>query len=279
MGFPRLDGGIGRIVDGRFRLFSGDAGAAGVPVVGKAQRVMYYRWSDERRIYQDNDGILVSVRGRFVSSGDGGFVMDDDGFQFEVRLAGGDAEFLDRADFTKPILEVTGVASLTLDPSGAASLFPQPQALTVLVQNSSSVRVLPDAAWRMRRAQLAAICSLKVVGVLLVAFLLVLLVKFVRVSRARSRLAVVTSERKRMAADLHDTIEQHLACERAQADGRGPARHDRAASRMRAHHARWRDAHDSRKTRRDEKGGAGCDGRPVVREARGQEDDHGFEGR
>ena len=219
VGFPRLDGGIGRIMDGRSRLSSGDAGAAGEPIVGRAQRVMYYRWSDERRIYQDNDGILVSVRGRFVSSGDGGFVMDDDGFQFEVRLAGGDVEFLDRADFTKPILEVTGVASLALDPSGAASLFPQPQALTVLVQNASSVRVLPDAAWRMRRAQLVAISSLKVVGALLVAFLLVLLVKFVRVSRARSRLAVVTSERKRMAADLHDTIEQHLACAHIMLDG------------------------------------------------------------
>ena len=219
VGFPRLDGGIGRIVAGRFRLSSGDAVAAGEPIVGKAQRVMYYRWSDERRIYEDNDGVLVSVRGRFVSSGDGGFVMDDDGFQFEVRLAGGDVEFLDRADFTKPILEVTGVASLALDPSGAASLFPQPQALTVLVQNASSVRVLPDAAWRMRRAQLVAMSSLKVVGALLVAFLLVLLFKFVRVSRARSRLAVVTSERKRMAADLHDTIEQHLACAHIMLDG------------------------------------------------------------
>ena len=219
VGFPRLDGGIGRIVAGRFRLSSGDAVAAGEPIVGKAQRVMYYRWSDERRIYQDNDGILVSVRGRFVSFSDSGFIMDDDGFLFEVRIAGGDAEFLDRPDFTKPLLEVTGVASLTLDSSGAASLFPQPQALTVLVQNASSVRVLPDAAWRMRRAQLAAICSLKVVGALLVAFLLVLLVKFVRVSRARSRLAVVTSERKRMAADLHDTIEQHLACAHIMLDG------------------------------------------------------------
>ena len=219
VGFPRLDGGIGRIVAGRFRLSSGDAVAAGEPIVGKAQRVMYYRWSDEHRIYQDNDGILVSVRGRFVSFSDSGFIMDDDGFLFEVRIAGGDAEFLDRADFTKPMLEVTGVASLTLNSSGAASLFPQPQALTVLVQNASSVRVLPDAAWRMRRAQLAAICSLKVVGALLVAFLLVLLVKFVRVSRARSRLAVVTSERKRMAADLHDTIEQHLACAHIMLDG------------------------------------------------------------
>ena len=173
----------------------------------------------EGRIYEDNDGVLVSVKGRFVSFNDGGFVMEDDGFEFEVRLAGGDAEFLDRADFTKPILEVTGVASLTLDSSGAASLFPQPQALTVLVQNASSVRVLPDAAWRMRRVQLLGISSLKIFGALLAVLLAVLLVKFVRVSRARSRLAVVTSERKRMAADVHDTIEQHLACAHIMLDG------------------------------------------------------------
>ena len=182
VGFPRLDGGIGRIVDGRFRLSSGEAVAAGAPVEGRAQRVMYYRWSDERRIYEDNDGVLVSVKGRFVSFNDGGFVMEDDGFQFRVRLVGGSTEFLDHADFTKPLLEVTGVASLTLDPSGAASLFPQPQALTVLVQNASSVRVLPDAAWRMRRAQLVAISSLKIFGALLAVLLAVLLVKFARAS-------------------------------------------------------------------------------------------------
>ena len=167
VGFPRLDGGIGRIVDGRFQLLEGDTVAAGAPVEGRAQRVMYYRWSDERGIYEDNDGVLVSVKGRFVSFNDGGFVMEDDGFQFRVRLVGGSTEFLDHADFTKPLLEVTGVASLTLDSSGAASLFPQPQKLTVLVQDASSIRLVQDAAWRMRRAQLLAISSLKIFGALL----------------------------------------------------------------------------------------------------------------
>jgi len=219
VGFPRLDGGIGRIVDGRFQLLEGDTVAAGAPVEGRAQRVMYYRWSDERGIYEDNDGVLVSVKGRFVSFNDGGFVMEDDGFRFWVRLVGGSTEFLDHADFTKPLLVVTGVASLTLDSSGAASLFPQPQKLTVLVQDASSIRLVQDAAWRMRRAQLLAISSLKIFGALLAVLLAVLLVKFVRVSRARSRLAVVTSERKRMAADLHDTIEQHLACAHIMLDG------------------------------------------------------------
>ena len=219
VGFPRLDGGIGRIVDGRFQLLEGDTVEAGAPVEGRAQRVMYYRWSDERGIYEDNDGVLVSVNGRFVSFNDGGFVMEDDGFQFRVRLVGGSTEFLDHADFTKPLLEVTGVASLTLDSSGAASLFPQPQKLTVLVQDASSIRLVQDAAWRMRRAQLLGISSLKIFGSLLAVLLAVLLVKFVRVSRARSRLAVVTSERKRMAADLHDTIEQHLACAHIMLDG------------------------------------------------------------
>lgn len=219
VGFPRLDGGIGRIVDGRFHLSNDDAVAAGVPIADMAERVMFYHWSDERSIYEDHDGVLVIVKGRFVAFADGGFIMDDDGFKFKVHIAEDVAECLENAEWTKPLLEVTGVASLTLDASGAASLFPQPQALTVLVQNASFIRILPDASWRLRRAQLMAVSSLKVVGALAVVILVVLLVKFVRISRVRSRLAAVANERKRMAADLHDTIEQHLACAHIMLDG------------------------------------------------------------
>ena len=43
------------------------------------------------------------------------------------------------------------------------------------------------------------------------ALVLVLVVLWVRAARERARLKIVTQERKRMASDLHDTVEQHLA--------------------------------------------------------------------
>ena len=48
-------------------------------------------------------------------------------------------------------------------------------------------------------------------GVVLVCVSAVLLMLWLRILRERREVAIIAAERRRMAADLHDTIEQHLA--------------------------------------------------------------------
>lgn len=219
VGFPRIVGGIGRIVDGRFRESDGRNLLPVSPVVRRALDVLNYNWNDDRKLYEEHDGLLVSTKGRFESFCDEGFVMKDGDFTFEVYLDGARSGILADADFTKPMLNVTGVASLKLDLSGAASIIPKVLKLTIYVQDDSKIDILPDAGYRMRKAELFLLGVLKVAAAVLVLLALLLLVRFLRTVREKGRLAAVVNERKRMAADLHDTIEQHLACAHIVLDG------------------------------------------------------------
>ncbi|MBE6382587.1 MAG: hypothetical protein E7049_06200 [Lentisphaerae bacterium] len=219
VGFPRIVGGIGRIVDGRFRESDGHGLMEVSPVVRRALDVLNYNWNDERKLYEEHDGLLVSTKGRFESFCDEGFVMKDGDFSFEVCLEGARKGLLADADFTKPMLNVTGVANLELDLSGAASIIPKVLKLTIYVQDSNDIHILPDAGYRMRNAELFLFAVLKVMAAVLVLLAMLLLVRFLRAEREKGRLAAVVNERKRMAADLHDTIEQHLACAHIVLDG------------------------------------------------------------
>jgi signal transduction histidine kinase len=67
----------------------------------------------------------------------------------------------------------------------------------VFLRNRASLRVLEYSSI--------------VLGGVLICVSVVLLVLWLRVLRERRETAVVAAERRRMAADLHDTIEQHLA--------------------------------------------------------------------
>lgn len=64
---------------------------------------------------------------------------------------------------------------------------------------------------RGRSAWSVLLVAAIVLGGILVCVSAVLLVLWLRIVRARREAEVVAAERRRMAADLHDTIEQHLA--------------------------------------------------------------------
>ncbi len=104
-----------------------------------------------------------------------------------------------------PLVEVVGTVALNEEtPRDSATL-------QLCVQSLSDIRLVPDPEFTHRMAMKRLRHLWLILPVLVVALILLLLVKFIGARREKLRLAAIVDERKRMAADLHDTIEQHLA--------------------------------------------------------------------
>ena len=139
---------------------------------------------------------------------------------WDLMLSVGDTDFIawvrdsippeveDVADLN-PSVEVTGV--LTYDTQSDAWR----RSLRLHIQDTSDVRLVRDDELlsrlsRRKRQKLWIILPVSIYTLTLVVAL-VFLIKLIRSRREHLRLSTIIDERKRMAADLHDTIEQHLA--------------------------------------------------------------------
>ena len=117
-----------------------------------------------------------------------------DGYTATVRIPWGADD-----DIVGEPVRVTGLARAVFkDGKRVDSLLEVEKAEDIVFRRGRS-------AWRV--LLVAAI----VLGGILVCVSAVLLVLWLRIVRARREAEVVAAERRRMAADLHDTIEQHLA--------------------------------------------------------------------
>jgi signal transduction histidine kinase len=152
--------------------------------------------------------LRVTVEGRVLGFVENGFAVDVSGVPVNVCCADV-PDFLSDAPRTHPVVRVTGVAELLLDQS--VLLGRDSYVMGVKLDAAGAdVEILPDlayyAAQRSRRIVHVAASVCAVLAVLLAGiggFSL----------RQRRRLLLsrtVMAERKRMADDLHDTIEQHL---------------------------------------------------------------------
>lgn len=146
------------------------------------------------------DGRVVTLEGtvREVRPSDVGRAADMlllmDGYTATVRIPWGADD-----DIVGEPVRVTGLARAVFkDGKRVDSLLEVEKAEDIVFRRGRS-------AWRV--LLVAAI----VLGGILVCVSAVLLVLWLRIVRARREAEVVAAERRRMAADLHDTIEQHLA--------------------------------------------------------------------
>ena len=146
------------------------------------------------------DGRVITLEGtvREVRPSDGGRAADMlllmDGYTATVRIPWGADD-----DIVGEPVRVTGLARAVFkDGKRVDSLLEVEKAEDIVFRRGRS-------AWRV--LLVAAI----VLGGILVCVSAVLLVLWLRIVRARREAEVVAAERRRMAADLHDTIEQHLA--------------------------------------------------------------------
>jgi len=157
-------------------------------------------------------GCRVTIVGELVDvqDTDGGHelgVAVPDGIVGVLVPDGVSSEILSAASF-RPGVEVTGVALITIKRSLAADPIPDISAFRLLVADPGEVRLRPGGEWLSRRRTRNVTRALMAAGALAI---LVLALKVYFDRRRRMRLDAIIAERKRMSADLHDTIEQNLA--------------------------------------------------------------------
>ena len=117
--------------------------------------------------------------------------------------------FLSDASHTHPKVRVSGVVEQLLDPSvwlGRAGYVMGVKLHAVGID----VALVPDLAYLAARRTRLFVFGVSAVSAALAALLLAFAVLAVRQRRRLFRSRTLMAERKRMADDLHDTIEQHL---------------------------------------------------------------------
>jgi signal transduction histidine kinase len=154
--------------------------------------------------------LRVEITGRAIGLTGRGFAMDVGGVPVNV-FVGEVPPFLSDCESTHPKVKVCGVAELMLDQSTLFSGSRYVMGVKINAAKAADIALLPDLAYLAarhdRRVMIAGLALL----VLLVAGLAFFAVIIFRQRRRNFRAHTVMAERKRMADDLHDTIEQHLA--------------------------------------------------------------------
>lgn len=152
--------------------------------------------------------LRVSIEGRALGLTEHGFALDVAGVPVNVMCADVPG-FLSDAAHTHPKLRVTGVLEQMLDPS--VFLGREGYVMGVkLHATDADVALVPDLAYYAARRTRRFIYGATAVSAALAALLCVLAALAIRQQKRLFRSRTLMAERKRMADDLHDTIEQHL---------------------------------------------------------------------
>ena len=201
LGAPSIEGG--RIVF-QARQWTG-AGRGEIPPARPATMAELIDPESEGGV----NGLRVTVEGRAVGFTEGGVAISVGNVPVNV-MAEDLPDFLNDCDRTHPVVSVTGIAELMLDPSALLGKAGYVMGVKILVMRPDDVALRPDlrylAACRDRRVEMLvlAVLAALAVGLFLLAFVIF------RQQRRLFRTRTVMAERKRMADDIHDTIEQHL---------------------------------------------------------------------
>lgn len=121
------------------------------------------------------------------------------------------SEKLQRALKFNPVVKLTGVCSLTMERGLPVQTQPEPKDVKLLLRDETDIVIIPGTMCltpeRIHNLQIAG-------GMLLVCFAITisaLLIKIMRYRRQKVSMQMVLEERKRIAADIHDTLEQSIA--------------------------------------------------------------------
>ena len=153
--------------------------------------------------------LRVRVSGRTIGVTENGFAINVDDVPVNVMVSPLPG-FLSDCDRTHPNVSVEGVAELMLDQSALLGRDGYVLGVKIDLASSADVTLEPDLAYLAAKRE-------RLFTGLLVAALVVLLVGVAAVGcvvfrqrRGLFRTRTIMAERKRMADDIHDTIEQHL---------------------------------------------------------------------
>ena len=155
------------------------------------------------------NALRVTAEGRAIGVTENGFAMNVDGVPVNVMVEPL-PDFLSDCDRTHPIVTVTGVAEQMLDQSVLLGREGYVMGVKIDVSAPADVILKPDAAYLAARRDKALVLSVAAIVGLLAIGLIVFVVVIFRQRRGMFRTRTIMAERKRMADDIHDTIEQHL---------------------------------------------------------------------
>ena len=155
------------------------------------------------------NGLRVIVEGRTIGVTENGFAMNVEDVPVNVMVSPL-PDFLKDCDQTHPVVSITGVAEVMLDQSVLLGRGGYVMGVKVNVSVPGDIVLKPDLAYlAARRDRTFVLAFAGLVTVLSIGAVVFLVVIF-RQRRGMFRTRTIMAERKRMADDIHDTIEQHL---------------------------------------------------------------------
>ena len=153
--------------------------------------------------------LRVALAGRVIGATENGFAMNVEGVPVNV-MTDAEPDFLADADLTHPKVTVRGVVELILDESALLKRGADVIGVKVNVADAADITLVPDLAYLARRRNRTLTKVALALAAALAAALAVFAVILLRQRRRLFKSRTIIAERKRMADDLHDTIEQHL---------------------------------------------------------------------
>ena len=155
------------------------------------------------------NGLRVIVEGRTIGVTENGFALNVEGVPVNVMVSPLPA-FLGDCDRTHPVVSVTGVAEIMLDQSVLLGREGYVMGVKIDVAAPADVILRPDLAYLAARRDRTFVLAFAGLVTVLAAGAVIFLVVIFRQRRGLFRTRTIMAERKRMADDIHDTIEQHL---------------------------------------------------------------------
>lgn len=203
---PSLEGGY-VVLEGESVVKTGDGVLPPPRAVGDDELVFVAQSRSDSEA--DVNWRRVEVRGRAMGLTESGFAMDVE--ELPVTVVTDDVpSFLSDSAVTRPLVRVTGVAELVLDQAAVAGRSSWVIGVKIHLSDVSDITLEPDIVYLANKRDKRLRAAVASAFVLLTALVLFLAVYGVRQARRRLRSQVLMAERRRMADDLHDTIEQHI---------------------------------------------------------------------
>ena len=213
VGFPEMIGGIGQLVGVIWRRSSA-APELPAPIEITDAAVTNLDYGADMT-FRDYDCRLVSIKGRVyrIERNSSAFDMflDIGGIGVGASVRGEVPDWLAREEEYGPMVDVTGIARLDTSRELANGHRPGMSSFSVEVPSSDGITLVPDGEWRARRRARALQKIAEAMSALLAALMAVGGWALWRARTRERESRLLADERKRMAGDLHDTIEQHLA--------------------------------------------------------------------
>lgn len=184
------------------------------PLVLSPEIIAASRRPNPGKTARDIDGLIVRIHGRIVQIGEPVNGLRSILFQFEETIY---TAFLqeqkDVAAFVRNLpqnqpVTITGILAFTRTADQHENF---PQAWTLLLRDTSDIQILPGGPWLTRQREVA----LQIITALLLLLTIVIIIGLrIRISKQKQHqhdMDLLLAERKRIAADLHDTLQQNLA--------------------------------------------------------------------